>query len=155
MAVSFLFLASQHHLDVFAGAAGFVAGAVLAAAGLISLAAQSRSPAEGQTGTHLAGCLLGLLPPLAAALAWPVLYFGAFMAGLLLMPLVSLACVAWAWVVSRGVAGHLSALRGWSRVGLLRGLVFALQVLAIAASWPLFGLLLDLLESMGYKVGWS
>src|SRR6185437_11505744 len=37
MAISFLFLASSHPLDVTAGAAGFVAGAVMLAAGLISL----------------------------------------------------------------------------------------------------------------------
>jgi hypothetical protein len=37
MAISFLFLASAHRLDVIAGAAGFVAGAILVAAGLISI----------------------------------------------------------------------------------------------------------------------
>ena len=42
MAVSFLFLASEHHLDVLAGAAGFVAGSVLAAAGLLSVALLTR-----------------------------------------------------------------------------------------------------------------
>ena len=116
---------------------------------------QSRSLTESQTAIRLAGCLLGLLPPLAAALAWPVLYFGAFPAGILLMPLVMLACVAWAWEFSSSVAGHLSALLGWPRVGILRGSVFLLQVLGIVASWPLFVFLLHLLESLGYKVGWS
>jgi hypothetical protein len=43
MAVSFFFLASSHPLDVLAGAAGFVAGSVLAAAGLLSLAVLTRS----------------------------------------------------------------------------------------------------------------
>jgi hypothetical protein len=138
-----------------AGGAGFVAGAVLVAGGLLSLAILTRSPAASQPAIHLAGCLLGLLPPLAAALAWPVLYFGAFMAGLLLIPLVLLACVAWAWVVSARVAGHLSALLGWERVGTVRGLVFTLEVLAILASWPAFTLLLYLCNAMGYKVGWS
>jgi hypothetical protein len=38
MAVSFLYLASAHPLDVLAGAAGFVAGAILVAGGVISLA---------------------------------------------------------------------------------------------------------------------
>jgi hypothetical protein len=42
MVVSFAFLASDHPLDVTAGAAGFVAGAVLAAAGLVSLSLQRR-----------------------------------------------------------------------------------------------------------------
>jgi hypothetical protein len=42
MAVSFLYLASEHHLDVLAGAAGFVAGSVLAAAGLLSVAVLTR-----------------------------------------------------------------------------------------------------------------
>jgi hypothetical protein len=37
MAISFVFLASAHPLDVVAGAAGFVAGAMMLAAGLVSL----------------------------------------------------------------------------------------------------------------------
>lgn len=37
MAISFLFLASSHPLDVLAGAAGFVAGAILLAAGTLTL----------------------------------------------------------------------------------------------------------------------
>ena len=44
MVVSFAFLASNHPLDVTAGAAGFVAGAVLVASGLISLSLQRRLP---------------------------------------------------------------------------------------------------------------
>src|SRR5437764_14388372 len=44
MVVSFAFLASNHPLDVTAGAAGFVAGAVLVAAGLISISLQRRLP---------------------------------------------------------------------------------------------------------------
>ncbi len=40
MIFSFAFLASNHPLDVTAGAAGFVAGAVLVAAGLVSLSLQ-------------------------------------------------------------------------------------------------------------------
>ncbi len=155
MAGSFLFLASRNHLDVMAGGAGFIAGAVFVAAGLLSLVVQSRLLTERQTAIRIAGCLLGLLPPLTAVLAWPVLYFGAFIAGILLMPIVMLGCVVWAWGVSSGVADHLSALLGCSRVGALRGSVFFLQVVGILASWPLFVDLLHLLESMGYKVGWS
>jgi hypothetical protein len=45
MALSFIYLASNHQLDVIAGAAGFVAGSVLAAAGLVSLAIVSRASA--------------------------------------------------------------------------------------------------------------
>ena len=44
MVVSFAFLASSHPLDVTAGAAGFVAGAVLVASGLVSLSLQRRLP---------------------------------------------------------------------------------------------------------------
>jgi hypothetical protein len=40
MGISFLFLASSHYLDVTAGAAGFIAGSVLVAGGLISIAVQ-------------------------------------------------------------------------------------------------------------------
>lgn len=43
MILSFAFLASNHPLDVTAGAAGFVAGAVLVAAGLTALSLQHRS----------------------------------------------------------------------------------------------------------------
>ncbi len=155
MAVSFLFLASRNHLDVIAGAAGFLAGAVLIAAGLLSLTAQSQSPPTNQSVVRLAGCLTGLLPPFVAVLAWPVLHFSAFLMSCLLIPLALLGCAVWAWVVSRSVAGHLCALGGWSDVGTVRGFVFLLQVVAILASWPLFGYLLGLLEAMGYKVGWS
>lgn len=45
MLLSFTFLSSNHPLDVHAGASGFVAGAVLVAAGLISLSLQRRFPA--------------------------------------------------------------------------------------------------------------
>jgi hypothetical protein len=45
MGLSFVFLASNQQLDVIAGAAGFVAGSVLAAAGLVSLAVVSRASA--------------------------------------------------------------------------------------------------------------
>jgi hypothetical protein len=155
MAVSFLFLSARNHLDVIAGAVGFLAGAVLVAAGLLSLAVQSRSPAVGEAAVRIAGCLAAFLPPLAAALAWPILYFGLFLAAMPFIPLVLVGCAVWAWVVSASVAGHLSALFGWPRRGVLQGLVFALELIAILATWPLFGSLLDLLSSMGYKVGWS
>jgi hypothetical protein len=52
MVVSFFFLASPAYLDVIAGAAGFVAGAILAAAGIVALAVVSnkvdsaRAPAD-------------------------------------------------------------------------------------------------------------
>jgi hypothetical protein len=155
MAVSSLYLVSRNHLDVMAGAAGFVAGAVLVAAGLLSLAVQSCSLTEGPNAIRIASCLLGLLPPLAAALACPVLYFAAGLVGICFLPFVMLACIAWAWGVSDGVAGHLSALMGWPGVGILRGVVFLLQVLGILASWPLFGYMLEWLEALGYKVFWS
>jgi hypothetical protein len=154
MAVSFLFLASNGYLDVIAGAVGFLSGTILAVAGLLSLGVQSRSPTTSQAATHAAGCLVALLPPAVAILGWPALYFGAFLA-VLLMPLVLICCLLWAWVQSRGVAEHLSALLGWPRGFLLRVIVFAVQAALILASWPLFGYSLRLLESMGYKFGWS
>lgn len=45
MAMSYLYLASSHPLDVQAGAAGFIAGSVLTGAGLLSLAGLTRAPA--------------------------------------------------------------------------------------------------------------
>ena len=44
MAVSYVYLASAHPLDVLAGAAGFVAGAVLTAGGLIAIAVHKPVP---------------------------------------------------------------------------------------------------------------
>jgi hypothetical protein len=49
MAVSFCFLASVHRLDVIAGASGFVAGAVLIGAGLVTLAVLGRSSQAAAT----------------------------------------------------------------------------------------------------------
>jgi hypothetical protein len=49
MATSYLYLASSDQLDVIAGAAGFVAGSVLIAAGLLSAAVLSRSPVAAAT----------------------------------------------------------------------------------------------------------
>ncbi len=48
MLMSFLFLASANHLDVLAGASGFVAGAILVAAGLLSSTALSRTTAASR-----------------------------------------------------------------------------------------------------------
>ena len=155
MAISFLFLASRNYLDVIAGTVGFLAGAVLVAAGLLSLTVQCRSPLASQSAIQVAGCLVGFLPPLVAVLAWPVLYFGAFLTGLSLIPIVLLGCVVWAWLASKRVASNLSALCGWSHAGIVRGFVFFLQVVCILASWLPFAYLRNLLEAMGYKVGWS
>ncbi len=55
MAVSFLFLASDHPLDVTAGAAGFIAGAVLLAAGLVSIAVQKPVAVDHDTMADAAG----------------------------------------------------------------------------------------------------
>jgi hypothetical protein len=155
MAVSFLYLGSRNYLDVIAGAVGFLAGTILAGAGVLALAVQSRSPSSSLAAVRVTHCLVAFLPPAAAILAWPVLYFGAFLFGLVLMPIVLIVCISWAWVASKSVAAHLSALLGWSCVGVLRGLVFLAQLVAILGSVRVFGCLLDLLESMGYKVGWS
>src|SRR4051812_29877466 len=54
MCVSFLYLASAHQLDVIAGAAGFVAGAILAAGGLMSIAARAWALAEAPGATAVA-----------------------------------------------------------------------------------------------------
>ncbi len=62
MAVSFLYLASESRLDVLAGAAGFVAGAVLAAAGLLSLTTLARLPA-GAVAAPAAGRSTAFGPP--------------------------------------------------------------------------------------------
>jgi hypothetical protein len=65
MAVSFLFLASMHQLDVLAGAAGFVAGSVLVAAGLISISAQRPVAPSGEPRAAAAGGLAEPESPLA------------------------------------------------------------------------------------------
>jgi hypothetical protein len=56
MAISFLFLASSHPLDVTAGAAGFIAGSILAASGLLSIALLRRSPGSVGSGAPVVGC---------------------------------------------------------------------------------------------------
>jgi hypothetical protein len=50
MIISFLYLASSHPLDVIAGAAGFVAGAILLAAGLVSITVLSQPGLLGAWG---------------------------------------------------------------------------------------------------------
>jgi hypothetical protein len=49
MTVSFLFLASDHPLDVTAGASGFIAGAILVAAGLVSISVQRPKERDSDT----------------------------------------------------------------------------------------------------------
>jgi hypothetical protein len=155
MTISFLYLGSLRDSDVVAGGVGFIAGSVLLAAGLLSLAVHSRSPGVGDAASQVIRCLAGLAPPLVAAVSWPVFYFSLFIAGLPLILLVLLACVGWAWMLSGTVAVNLAALFNRRRSWIVRGIVFVLQTLAILASWPLFRCLLDLLESMGHRVGWS
>jgi hypothetical protein len=64
MAISFLFLASAHRLDVVAGAAGFVAGSILLAAGLVSRALLVRAPEVGEASPTGVGTLPVLDSPL-------------------------------------------------------------------------------------------
>ena len=158
MATSFLFLASPDHDDFIGGVVGSLAGVILAVAGLLSLAVQSRSPTAGQAVTHVVMCLLAFLPPVVAFVVWSVLYFGAFLgvflAGLFLIPGVPLACVAWAWYQSRAVAVHLSALLRWPDVPLLRAVVFVTQAVAILGALIMFSCSLELLGSFGYRVAW-
>jgi len=63
MAMSFWFLASAHPLDVFAGAAGFIAGAILAAGGLVSIAVGRRLPAADETAAAASKGLLTFARP--------------------------------------------------------------------------------------------
>jgi hypothetical protein len=154
MAASFFFLASSSDLDVAAGAIGFVAGAVLIGGGLISLALQNRSPQASTMAKRALRCLYGLLPVVVAFLGWPILYFGTLIL-VIVMPVVMLVCAVWAWWGSRSVAANLAPSLGPTWVRVIHLLVFVTQVVAIAASLPVFVWLLRTLESMGYKVGWS
>ena len=52
MAASFLYLASSRTADVTAGTSGFVAGAVLIAAGLLSLTMLATRPARSESKEH-------------------------------------------------------------------------------------------------------
>src|SRR5262245_19594771 len=114
MAISFLFLASASPLDVLAGTAGFVAGAVLLAAGLLSVAVLHSPSAQGDQVARALRFLVVFAPPVVAAVCWPVLYFTLFLGGLLLMPLVLIGCATWAWSVSGQVARDFSAASGWT-----------------------------------------
>src|SRR3989442_14253900 len=67
MAVSFLFLASRSHLDVIAGAVGFIAGGGLVAAGRFFPARPGRVPADRPAGKRAARGARGRpSPPLCA-----------------------------------------------------------------------------------------
>jgi hypothetical protein len=154
MAISFLFLASGSELDVIAGGVGFVAGAILAAAGLVSLSFQNRSHEASELATRGLRCLYGFSPSAVAIFSWPILYFG-FLPAILLMPGVLLGCAIWAWPASRSVAENLVASCGRTWVRLANVSVVVIQLSAIAGSLLLFRLLLNTLESMGIKVGWS
>lgn len=107
-----------------------------------------------------------LLPTLVLAVSWHVIYFTFFLYGLL-MPLVAIACAVWALHVSNRLAAWrhdqrlCASLRGSGpeppsehRRRLARDL-FPLQLVALFLTWPAFGLVLDLLTAMGFKVGWS
>jgi hypothetical protein len=149
---------SQNHKDVkdvMAGAAGFVAGAILVAAGVLSLTIQSRSAATREAAERVVRCLAVFLPPASAALVWPVAYFWVDLWCVAIMPVVLLGCVIWAGLITQGVASNLAALLGTARVRVLWAVVFAVQVVAILASWDLFGWFLQMLLLNGYHVGWS
>jgi hypothetical protein len=63
MLASFFYLASSSRLDVAAGAAGFVAGSVLAAAGLLSMTSLLRTPAQIGTIESTSNRREGFAPP--------------------------------------------------------------------------------------------
>src|SRR6516165_8695781 len=62
MAVSFVFLSSVSKLDVIAGAAGFIAGSILSASSLLSIALLGRSPVGRAEGAKAAGGVLTIAP---------------------------------------------------------------------------------------------
>src|SRR5687767_7587169 len=108
MVASFLFLSSHNHLDVISGAVGFLSGVILVAAGVVSLALQSRSPATSHAAANAAGCFVAFLPPIVVVLAWPTLHFGLptlfdrspFIGELLadiMMLFLSIGGIGWAW----------------------------------------------------------
>jgi hypothetical protein len=66
MAVSFLYLASANQLDVIAGAAGFVAGSVLAGTGLLALVVLGRQSAVDTVAAPQAGRVPGFAAPVVA-----------------------------------------------------------------------------------------
>jgi len=103
--------------------------------------------AVAETALANRSCLAALLPPLAAILAWPVLYFVSSCQACFSCHW-SWGVHGWAWLAV-AVSANLAVLVGWPRVYILRGIVFVLQVLAILASWPVFLCLFHLLESMG------
>src|SRR5262245_61636214 len=86
MAASFCFLCSRQQLDVIAGAAGFVAGAILCAGGLIAMTVVSRqSPEAMEAMFRLVRILQVFLLPLTALLACCVIYFEFFILGIALL----------------------------------------------------------------------
>ncbi len=67
MAISFLFLASSHPLDVTAGAAGFISGSILVAAGLVSFSVRRPIAAADAPPVPATNDLEVLDPPLDSA----------------------------------------------------------------------------------------
>jgi hypothetical protein len=121
---------------------------------------RSLSNPDSEKRIYALAILYLFLPPLVAIVAWPALYFTLFLVGILVMPVVLLACVIWAWPVSVSVSKNILALSGKkepNRANLLSLQVVLLlfQLLVIIASWPLFGLFLTYLESLGLKTGWG
>jgi hypothetical protein len=161
MAVSFLFLAAPSLQDTIAGAAGFVAGAVLLAGGIVGLALVHQEGAPCDPAASALNALWALLPPAVAAAGWPALYFTVGLGVLVLMPVVLGVCLVLAWPLSARAARGLGSLLGVSGEAEYGGsrslqlLLFAGQVVSIALSWPLFSELLNMMQAMGYKVGWS
>lgn len=113
------------------------------------------NPIAGHAAKHVLACCAAILPPAVALVGWNAVYFAAILMAPVVMPVVLISCIAWAWRQSRDVAEHLAAIaRSSDDVSLLRAVVFAAQLVGIFGSWQLFAFSLDLLESLGYRVRW-
>ena len=99
--------------------------------------------------------LRACIPPFVAVAAWPILYFTWFLIGLLLAFFVILACAAWAQNQSHQIAAALAPIYPNLPVGKLRRRVLTFQGIGIIGSLPLFSFFLSLLQSLGFRVGWS
>jgi hypothetical protein len=122
--------------------------------GLLALGSRSQSPALRFMANHLKTAMAALAPAVVATLAWPILYrkSGGNGAGVALMIVALLICIAWAWVQTRWITSHLTELMGRKHERLWKSLVFAGQTVGVLASGPIFFGALSALRALNVEL---
>lgn len=89
-------------------------------------------------------------PAVVSMLAWPILYHNSRdnSAGIALMIVALLICIAWAWAQTRWITSHLTELMGKKHERLWKSVVFAGQTVGVLASGPIFFGALSILRAL-------